>query len=125
MDFHILLIKNFYKYFSPPPPPQLAVLSRWDPGLHQDQFPGVSTLSYFSPVSNIHFLQIICNVVESSLSWLSNRCCFLSGVPLNTFFTVQMPHTPFAFTAPNILPNIFLSYVAKLFSPPLLKVQTS
>jgi hypothetical protein len=51
----------------------LALLSMQDPGLFQDQFPSVSSLSYFSPASNTHFLYIIFNVILPSFSWLSNR----------------------------------------------------
>jgi len=37
-----------------------------------DQFPGVSLPSYFSPASEIHFLQIIFSIVQPALSFLFN-----------------------------------------------------
>ena len=47
--------------------------SAQDFGFLQDQFPGVSTTSYFSPATSNPFLQIIFNVVQPSLPGLSNR----------------------------------------------------
>ena len=38
-----------------------------DPGLLQSQFPGVSIPSYLPLASNIHFLQIIFNIVQPPL----------------------------------------------------------
>jgi len=57
-------------------------------GILQDQFPGVSVPSYFSPASNTHFLQIIFNIGQPSLSWFSKGPSLLLGYSENTFFTV-------------------------------------
>jgi len=54
----------------------------------QDQIPGVSIPSYFSPASNTHFLQIIFNISQTSLSWLSNGPFLLTGYSENVFFIV-------------------------------------
>ena len=51
------------------PPPALRPLM--DPGLLQDQFPGVSILGYFSAAFNTHFLHIILINAQPFLSWFS------------------------------------------------------
>lgn len=64
----------------------------------QDEFPGVSILSYFPRVSNTHLLQIIFSAVSLSLTFFfpPQQTFFLSGVFLATsskfFLLVFFPH---------------------------------
>jgi len=58
-----------------------------DLDLIRDQFAGVSIPSYFYPAFNSHFTEAILNIVQPSLSWVSNRR-FSLGIFLKTFLTV-------------------------------------
>jgi hypothetical protein len=59
-----------------------------DLGTLQDQFPGVSIPSNFSPASITHFLQIIFDIGQPSLFWPSNGLLLLLGYSENNIFTV-------------------------------------
>lgn len=92
----------------------------------QDQFPVLSFPSSFSPASNTYSLQII-----FSHLFLDFSADLPSGIFINTFFTffssrilsafpnhrklwlVQIVHTMFSFTGPNISLSIFLPIFLK------------
>ena len=59
-------------------------------GLLHDQIPGLSVPIYVSPVSKIHFLQIIFNIFQPFLSWFSSGT-FPSGIFLDPFFRFFPP----------------------------------
>jgi hypothetical protein len=71
--------------------------------LPQDQFPGVSIPSYFSPASNIHFLPVFFSIVQLTYFGFPTDI-FLQGY--SSKLTAQFFLLAFFYTSPNC-PNIF------------------